>query len=259
MARMRCVVVLAITLAVAGATVRGAQAHVAPSQNDNNRYLKLTPLADRIRLAYTVFFGEVPGERARVDIDTDHDGTISQREAQTFGDRLAAEVAANLAVEVDGIQRPIEWEAVDVGMGSPSATAGAFSVDLVTRFCLSDETTHHAIVRDRYRIPNPGETEVRIDDGLGIRVVAARVGTTEDPRHIYRFLGPGGPLSDAGIDLQFEVGDEAPRAATRCSAPGHHDSKHHGLPPLLVIAASALAAFTLAVVLTRLWRRREAR
>src|SRR6185369_12131192 len=35
-----------------------AAAHVAPSVGDNNRYLKLTPLGDRVRLAYTVFYGD---------------------------------------------------------------------------------------------------------------------------------------------------------------------------------------------------------
>ena len=44
-------------LAVVAITLLSA--HVAPSVDDNNRYLKVTPLHDGIRLAYTVFFGEI--------------------------------------------------------------------------------------------------------------------------------------------------------------------------------------------------------
>ena len=48
---------LAITLV----TAQPARAHVAPSVDDNNRYVWVTPLGDRVRIAYTVLFGEIPG------------------------------------------------------------------------------------------------------------------------------------------------------------------------------------------------------
>src|SRR4051795_12424080 len=48
--------------------------HVAPSVDDNNRYLKVTPMADGIRFAYTVFFGEIPGASERKHIDANGDG-----------------------------------------------------------------------------------------------------------------------------------------------------------------------------------------
>ena len=46
---------------VVAITVASAAAHVSPSVDDNNRFLKLTPLGDRVRLAYTVLFGDNPG------------------------------------------------------------------------------------------------------------------------------------------------------------------------------------------------------
>src|SRR6476659_5617187 len=90
-----------LALALTLAAVQAA-AHVAPSVDDNNRYLKLTPLGDRVRLAYTVFYGEVPGAAMRQQLDANRDGTIDDAESSAFGEKLAAEVAASIDVTVDG-------------------------------------------------------------------------------------------------------------------------------------------------------------
>src|SRR3954468_2766842 len=112
--------VLAITLAATA----GARAHVAPSVDDNNRYLKITPAADRVRIAYTVFFGEVPGAQTRPSIDADHDGRISDAEAQTFGGKLGGEVGPSLELTIDGATQPVTWTTVAVGIGAPEVAAG---------------------------------------------------------------------------------------------------------------------------------------
>jgi len=104
---------------VAALAVRPAAAHVAPSVGDNNRYLKLTPLGDRVRLAYTVFYGEVPGAELRKAIDANHDGAIDGAESQVFGARIADQLAAALELTVDGARRPVTWSQVVVGMGTP--------------------------------------------------------------------------------------------------------------------------------------------
>ena len=49
---------LAIATLATAALAGRATGHVQPSVDDNNRFLKLTPLGDRVRLAYTVLFGE---------------------------------------------------------------------------------------------------------------------------------------------------------------------------------------------------------
>src|SRR5262245_49235308 len=89
-------------IAAAWLAAGAAAAHVAPSVGDNNRYLKLTPLGDRVRLAYTVFYGEVPGAELRKAIDANHDGAIDDAESQAFAVRTADEIAAALEVIVDG-------------------------------------------------------------------------------------------------------------------------------------------------------------
>jgi hypothetical protein len=204
--RRAAVLVLAITL---GATTTSA--HVAPSVDDNNRYLKLTPQRDRVRLAYTVFFGENPGARMRPSLDTDRDGAISDAEAQAFGDRLAIEVGDALDVTVDGVQARVAWAEVVVGLGSPAVRAGSFSVDLIAYFCLPASGDRHTLaLRDRFRVPRPGETEVRIEALPGVTIETGRVGDARDPSHEFRFVGRGGPLSDDGVELVFVAGSQAP-------------------------------------------------
>ncbi len=198
-------VVLAVTLC------RTAAAHVAPSVDDNNRYIKLTPAADRVRVAYTVFFGEVPGAQTRPSIDANRDGQISEVEAQAFGGKLAGEVAASLELSVDGKVQPVTWSTVAVGMGSPQVAAGSFSVDMIAWPCLPTiRGKHTVLLRDRFRVPRPGETEVKVEDSPGISITHTHVGSAADPGHDYRFAGPGGPLSDDGLDLAFTASDTAP-------------------------------------------------
>src|SRR4051812_9053541 len=145
---MRWALVLAITL-VAG----HAAAHVAPSVDDNNRYLKLTPLGDRVRLAYTVFYGEVPGAAMRQQLDTNHDGTISDAESQAFGEKLAKEVADSLDLTVDTAAQQVTWAQVVVGMGTPQVTAGTFSVDLIAWICLPTvRGSHQILLKDRFHL-----------------------------------------------------------------------------------------------------------
>jgi len=190
-----------------------AVAHVAPSVDDNNRYVKLTPQADRVRLAYTVFFGEVPGAGLRPTLDTNRDGAISDGEAQAYGDRIAADVLAAVELAVDGKQQRLAWKQVFVGLGSPTVTAGAFSIDMIAYVCLARAGgRHELLLRDRFRVPKPGETEVRVEDGPGITVEHARIGTSDALANDFKFVGPGGPLSDDGLEVAFVASDKAPRS-----------------------------------------------
>jgi hypothetical protein len=230
-------IAIAITLASAVAA-----AHVAPAVDDNNRYLKLTPLGDRVRIAYTVFFGEVPGATERTTIDTNGDGQISEAEGHAFGVALAGKVEAGLDVTLDDAVRPIRWSSIDVGMGTQSVAAGAFSVDLVAYACFARPLGRHRIVvRDRFAIARPGETEARIEDSPDIEIVHARVGRLDDPMHDYIFAGPG-PLAEDGFDVELVAGDRAaivPDADCPAIA-----ASHAALPvlPIALAGAAGLAA-----------------
>jgi hypothetical protein len=239
---MRRALVLAVTLGAAAA----ASAHVAPSVDDNNRYLKLTALGDRIRLAYVVFYGEVPGARLRPALDTDGDGAIGEAEADAFGGKLGAEIAAALDVTVDGAPRPIAWSLVSVGLGSPRVQGGSFSVDLVANLCLPAAAggRHELRLRDRFRLPKPGETEVKIDDSPGIQLERARVGDRTDPEASFRFAGPAVELAGAGVELAFTAGDQAlsPTDGACATASGGRGPRVRVLAVAAVLVCAAAGA-----------------
>jgi hypothetical protein len=226
--------------------------HVAPSVDDNNRYLKLTPLGDRVRLAYTVFFGEIPGASERHNLDANHDGHIDEAEAQAFGKRLAGDVAAALTVEIDGKVEPLKWTTIDVGLGTPEVAAGSFSVDLVAYPCLpSVRGKHRVLVRDRFRLPHPGETEAKVEDSPGVKIERAHVGPADDPSYDFRFAGPGGPIEDDGLEVIYVAGDAAPVASDgKCTVVYVQHSRWWIAIPVGVVILGAIGFFV--------WRRRVA-
>jgi len=200
---------LKAALAVAAVTVLSG--HVAPSVDDNNRYLKVTPLRDGFRLAYTVFFGEIPGAAERRTIDGNRDGRIDDSEAKRFADKLGVQVADAIDIDADGVAQRIRWSLVSPGMGSDAVAAGSFSVDLVAFICAKPGDHHTVRVRDQFRIPRPGETEMKVEDSPGVAIGKAHVGPADDPSHDFRFAGPGGPLSDDGLELEYTATDRTPK------------------------------------------------
>jgi hypothetical protein len=251
--------IAALVVGIAGIAGRAAPAaaHVAPSVGDNNRYVKLTPLGDRVRLAYTVFYGEAPGAELRKAIDANHDGAIDDAESQAFGSRIADQLAAVLELTVDGARRTVTWSQVVVGMGTPSATAGTFSIDLVASICVTPARGSHAIeLRDRFELPHPGETEIRFEDSPGVAIDRARVGDDGDPGIDYKIIGPTPVLGTAGpaggIALAFTAGPKAVVASDAACAGSAPTGASTGAPTVAIVGAAAgLAILAGAVTLAR--------
>lgn len=255
---MQRVIVLAITCLLGSlgrVFVTTADAHVAPSVDDNNRYLKVTPAADRLRVAYTVFFGEVPGRQMRPGLDTNKDGVLTDEEGATFGTKLSRDVADGIELTIDGVTQPVHWATVAVGLGTPDVGAGSFSVDMIAYVCLPSGTRHTVLLRDRFRVPKPGETEVKVEDALGIRIEHGRVGPFDNAERDYKLVGPGGPLMDDGLDLAFTVTDKAPRGDRACETPTAATSESHTLVIVLaVVGGLVLAALGIVVARRRTTR-----
>jgi hypothetical protein len=228
--------------------------HVAPSVDDNNRYLKLTPLGDRIRLAYTVFFGEIPGAGERLGMDRNHDGQIDDGEAKAFANQLAAQVASALQLEIDGKPEPVSWAVVDAGMGTPAVAAGAFSIDLIAYVCLPAAAGHHRVLaRDRFHLPRPGETEVKVEDGPpGVTIDRAHVGSADDPTYDYRFTGAGGPLESDGLEVVFDVAANVPGGGDAACPASSAPRPSGGIAVVAIVTAGVLAVIAaFAAVLLR--------
>jgi hypothetical protein len=155
------------------------------------------------------------------------------------------------------VQQKLAWTAISVGMSSPRVAAGSFSVDLVTSLCLpAVRGRHELLLFDRFRVPRPGETEVRIEDSPGVRIERAKIGASSAQGGSFRFVGPGGPLSSDGLDLAFTAGAKAPLLADgACAAGGAARGAGRGLGTiagLVIVLGGAAAGAAL------LWRRRQA-
>ena len=230
-----------------------ARAHVQPSVDDNNRYVKLTPLGDRVRIAYTILYGEIPGARERQRIDTNRDGTISDAEARAFADVLAAEVAGALDLDVDGAPRPITWDETTLSVGTPAVAAGTFAVDLVAYPCLASARGRHRVVlHDRFRVPNPGEVEVMVESAPGVTIERSHVGAQHGEDIL--LVGPGGPLADDGFEIVFVAGERAPVTGGCAVAEPPRASR-----AWLYAIGAAVGALVVAIAVVLALRRRRAK
>jgi hypothetical protein len=201
------------------ATITPAHAHVQASVDENNRYLKLTPMGDRVRLAYTIFLGERPGATLRRRLDRDRDGQLDDDEARAYGKEIAALVHPAVSVTLDGKAARIAWTTLDVGLGTPSVAAGAFSVDLVGWVCATGDS-HRMVLVDTVELEKPGETEVRLEDAPGVIFGVRSIGGKAFDTLETKWTGAGGPLT-TGLDLAYSVDGAAARPADgRCGDAG---------------------------------------
>jgi hypothetical protein len=200
--------VAVLALALGGAP---AAAHVAVSEDANNRYLKLTPMADRVRLAYTILIGEQPGRLARQALDRDRDRTISAEEADRWAADLAGRIQRQLTVEIDGEPVEVAWSDVVAGFDDRAVTAGTFSLDLIAWLCTPTAGARHQVrLVDRSTLDSAGETELRIADDVGVQLEGDLAGRRE------LTLKGSTPLAD-GLDLVYTVARTTALDDGRCA------------------------------------------
>lgn len=236
-----------------------AQAHMAPSQDANNRYLKLTPLGDGVRLAYTIYFGELPGRRQRAEIDRDRDGQLAPGEVDAWAARLAREVASGLELRLDDRTEPVSWRSVDVGLGEPVVAGGSFAVDFIAWRCAPGAGGEHRLeLHDRVPVPSLGDTELRVEPSAGVVVHRIALGSDTIEAHATiprRAIGSA--LVSEPWQLAFSASPDAQRAA--CAAP-HPAAAPAGFSSraalAVVIVASGLGLGALGALA---WRRRRRR
>ena len=248
---VRCLTVAAVLAAATAA----ADAHVAPSEDTNNRYVKLTPMADRVRIAYTILVGHAPGRVTRRSLDRDGDRTISEAEADTWARDLAARVLADLELTLDGTPVPIVWTEVVAGLDDRSVTGGAFALDLIAWPCLPGPAERHEIeLVDRFSLTPAGETEVRIADEPGVRVEVARIGDGVHGDMLGRtaqFQKLASPLAE-GLRVVYTATGATPLADGRC--PGSAPKTTTATPRWPIVVGALLGA---AVVVVLTLRRRK--
>lgn len=262
--RMAIITVLPLAGALWSVHWPDALAHQAPSVAENNRYLKLTPMGDRVRLAYTVYFGEIPGAEARRRIDRDGDGLIDDAEAKAHGAEVADLVAPHLTFRADGLAAPLAWAEVHVGLGLPTVDAGSYAVDLIAWICMPAADHHELVLRDEVALPRPGETEVKVEGSPGITIERSTLGDATMQLD-FKLRGSGGPLADPGYQLAYRVDRSKvvqPKDG-RCPADGQTATGQRGAgrarwPWIAGVGGVVVVVAGMGVLLARARRRRRA-
>ncbi len=230
-----------------------ASAHVSSSETTNNRYYKLTPMSDRVRLAYTIFFGSEPSLVTRRQMDVDHDGVLSGQEVTAYGQRIADELFASVSFLQSGQEAEILWQDIDVGMDDFTVGGGAFSVDFIGTVCLEHQglgSVHELLFRDRMRLPSSGESELSMAPAPGIRLTE----TTLDGRpagDIEKWQGGPGP-AQTGYGFRFVVDTQDMAVLDKSCAPAKDESR--ALWPWTLVGA--LGGVTLLGFALFFWRAR---
>jgi hypothetical protein len=147
--------------------------HQVAAPDRTSHYVKITCLEDRIRIAYTILYGDQPAAEERRRIDVSGDGTLDESELARFDNAVAREVAPAVRLEVDGHAVPLRFQAA-VGLGSERGVVAApFSLDLTALTPVAAAAEHEIWVDDRWEPARAGETHVEIEESPGTRVVAS--------------------------------------------------------------------------------------
>ncbi|HEX2571351.1 MAG TPA: hypothetical protein VH877_17465 [Polyangia bacterium] len=183
-----------------------AAAHPQFSPTGQNRYLKVTLVGKgEIRLAYTLMVGEVPALRARKGADANGNGRVDPSEQQAAANALREAVNRGLTVEVDGTRRPIRWEPPTPGFSTDTQVGPIpFSIDLVGRVAAGGGE-HRIHLDDTTPIEELGETEIRLEEGPGVDLIAAWQGREDNGRQVrFLFQGPKfSLLEDRSVGFRF--------------------------------------------------------
>ena len=92
------------------------------------------------------------------------------------------------------------------------------------------------------------------ESGPGITIESTRIGPSLAPEHAYRFVGPGGPLAEDGLELVFSASDTAPLATDgSCAAAPSRGVSRGGLA--IVIGGGLAAVAGIGVLALRRPRR----
>lgn len=169
------------SLALGLASAPPAAAHLGHIVVSAERYLKIDATEADTRVVVSLTLGETEGRRVLSAADGDHDGEVSQREADAYLDEWARGLRDELAIEVDGerVEAPFREPFFDpIG---PVASVPV-TVEMVAHVPVSQReatiSLHDAMVgRQTF-----DRTEVAFRAHDGAEVVACGAGDAPDAR-----------------------------------------------------------------------------
>lgn len=129
----RLSILIALSLAVVCSIALPLSVFAHPLGNFTvNRYSRIEATTDGLQLLYIIDMAEIPAHQERVLIDGNDDGELSEREQQTYLDRLSATLATDLRLTLNGESVP--WQLIEQQMTFPTGQAGLPTLRVVTKW-----------------------------------------------------------------------------------------------------------------------------
>lgn len=181
-----------------------------------NRYGKVVLQGPRqTRVFYTLMVGDVPALPLRQQADRNGDGVLDEGEQAGLAAELRERVVAGVHLYSGGAEVSIPWEATPLRLDSPAVAATAFACE-VTATLPATASGSVAELRydDRVELPPPGEIELRVEEGPGMRVLStqssvatpAAAGGGAGSALVFQWSGPPrSSVSDRSVSIRYEA------------------------------------------------------
>jgi len=177
---------LLLTMLIIGSLPTALWAH--PLGNFTvNRYARLEPDGQTMRLLYIVDMAEIPAHQERTLIDTNGDGTLTPAEAATYSTAQVAALQANLHLTLNG--DALSWRVVDHTLTFPAGQAALPTLRLVIHYTADLPAADHwqASFRDDNYPDRIGWQEVIVRPTDGATLVESTAPTTDLSQELQRY------------------------------------------------------------------------
>ena len=236
---------IALTLIAVNSVGGTARAHPEFNPLTINRYVKFDLLSGaELRLAYTVLFGAAPALAIRRAFDANHDGRLDAAETRALGARIESEVLSGLALTFDGAHVVPAFANPSVGLAGDAVAPSPLSVDLIARLpLLGAERDHRVHVDDATSFAPLGESEIRVEESPGTRLLSSHLGAGESAEKQSRFLFRGpkfSALEDRSVTFRFRAAPTIPIAQAQTTAPHARRLYLYAMVGVLLLGAAGL-------------------
>ncbi len=188
-----------------------AAAHAEYRPFSTNRYAVFEATGDGLVIDYRITVGDLPAEKLRRRFDADGDGVVSRAEFAALVERTGEQVAAGLAIELDG--RPVAVRAAEPDADLVSDRVALFApIWLRYRIAIPCAPGRHRLIyRDRGRLEKLGQTEIFIRRHLRLQLL--RAGRLLRDRGVVRRLSWDGGQQPEPVLIDFALAPAGRAAA----------------------------------------------
>ncbi|HRI52789.1 MAG TPA: hypothetical protein PLW65_21655 [Pseudomonadota bacterium] len=190
-----------------------------------NRYGKVVLQGPRqTRVFYTLMVGDVPALPLRQQADRNGDGVLDEGEQAGLAAQLRERVVAGVHLYSGGAEVAIPWESTPLRLDSPAVAATAFACEVTATLpAAASGSVTELRYDDRVELPPPGEIELRVEEGPGMRVLSTQSSVATPATAggagsalVFQWSGPPrSSVSDRSVSIRYEAATQDAAAVRR--------------------------------------------